>query len=333
MRKVLHVGPCNAPGGMATVMKTLAEHPPDGWEAELLATYSSGGVWSKWKAYRSARRWLKRRLSKPSSVDVVHFHVASGWSWHRKARLVQQAHRHSMTVIIHLHSGALASYLDSHPRHQARFHRLTRPASTVTVVLNHYWKDRFTPHAKTVDVVPNPMPANVNTQHEGREDEHLLLLGRPDPIKGHDFAVDLVSVLRQTRPQLRLSMTGVERVDADGVEALGWVSEKEKERLLKTCSALLVPSAYEGQPMVIIEALGSGCPVVASSNVPTPPETVVIAPYGDQAAWVEAVLDVIDRPLSPERLALSVDEHRIEFVQRSWADIYDQVLANRVSDS
>ena len=37
MRKVLHVGPCDTPGGMATVMRTLAEFPPEGWEAELLA--------------------------------------------------------------------------------------------------------------------------------------------------------------------------------------------------------------------------------------------------------------------------------------------------------
>ena len=56
MRKVLHVGPCNTPGGMATVMHTLAEFPPEGWEAELLASHALGGLWAKWRAYRRARR-------------------------------------------------------------------------------------------------------------------------------------------------------------------------------------------------------------------------------------------------------------------------------------
>ena len=56
MRKVLHVGPCDSPGGMATVMQTLAEHPPEGWEAELLSSHVQGGLWSKWRAYRRARK-------------------------------------------------------------------------------------------------------------------------------------------------------------------------------------------------------------------------------------------------------------------------------------
>ena len=51
MRKVLHVGPCNTPGGMATVMQTLAEHPPEGWEANLLPSHAPGGPLAKWRAY------------------------------------------------------------------------------------------------------------------------------------------------------------------------------------------------------------------------------------------------------------------------------------------
>ena len=47
MRKVLHVGPCDTPGGMATVMRTLADHSPEGWEAELLPSHAQGGLWAK----------------------------------------------------------------------------------------------------------------------------------------------------------------------------------------------------------------------------------------------------------------------------------------------
>ena len=34
MRKVLHVGPCDTPGGMAKVIEILSENPPEGWAAE-----------------------------------------------------------------------------------------------------------------------------------------------------------------------------------------------------------------------------------------------------------------------------------------------------------
>ena len=71
MRRVLHVGPCNTPGGMATVMTTLADHPPNGWEASLLSSHSEGGILGKWKLI-GARRELNRRCTDASQrPDVV----------------------------------------------------------------------------------------------------------------------------------------------------------------------------------------------------------------------------------------------------------------------
>ena len=40
MRKVLHVGPCNTPGGMAKVIQILSQNPPEGWQAEVLSSHS-----------------------------------------------------------------------------------------------------------------------------------------------------------------------------------------------------------------------------------------------------------------------------------------------------
>ena len=34
MRRVLHVGPCNTPGGMAKVIEILSQNPPNGWVAD-----------------------------------------------------------------------------------------------------------------------------------------------------------------------------------------------------------------------------------------------------------------------------------------------------------
>ena len=59
MRRVLHVGPCDTPGGMATVMHTLAEFPPEGWQADLLASHAPGGLCSKCPAYRISLKELK----------------------------------------------------------------------------------------------------------------------------------------------------------------------------------------------------------------------------------------------------------------------------------
>ena len=76
MPKVLHIGPCESPGGMANVMRILAEHPPEGWDAELLSSHVEGSPWAKWRAYRRARATLAQMLRDDTRrPDIVHLHT------------------------------------------------------------------------------------------------------------------------------------------------------------------------------------------------------------------------------------------------------------------
>ena len=145
MRRVLHVGPCNTPGGMATVMTTLADHPPDGWEASLLASHSEGGILGKWAAYRRARRELNRRCTDASQrPDVVHVHVASDWSWRRKARLIAVARRHGVPVVVHLHSGRFEAWLEAGgPRRSGVVKKALNSPRVEGVVLSEAWRARL----------------------------------------------------------------------------------------------------------------------------------------------------------------------------------------------
>ncbi|MGB1866195.1 MAG: hypothetical protein ACPHQC_08130, partial [Poseidonia sp.] len=96
---------------MATVMHTLAEFPPEGWQADLLASHAPGGLWAKWRAYRSALKELKRRCQSESErPDIIHVHTAADWSWKRKARLIAQIPV-GMSVVIHVHSGKFNTWL------------------------------------------------------------------------------------------------------------------------------------------------------------------------------------------------------------------------------
>ncbi|DAC32446.1 MAG TPA: hypothetical protein D7I05_08070, partial [Candidatus Poseidoniales archaeon] len=84
MPHVIHVGPCESPGGIRTVMRTLAKHPPEGWTASLLPSHANrtlGMMFAAWKAARALRA-----LPSDASI-VVHLHAASDWSLWRKLRL------------------------------------------------------------------------------------------------------------------------------------------------------------------------------------------------------------------------------------------------------
>ncbi len=144
MRKVLHVGPCDTPGGMATVMHMLADHPPEGWEAELLASHAPGGLWAKWRAYRRARRELKRRCSDANlRPDVVHVHTAADWSWRRKARLIGCVPA-GTGVVIHIHSGKFDAWLgEPSSNNSASFRKTVQQSEATVVVLSRAWGRRL----------------------------------------------------------------------------------------------------------------------------------------------------------------------------------------------
>ena len=150
---------------------------------------------------------------------------------------------------------------------------------TQGVVLSKAWKDRLAPTVGAVQVVENPLVPLPEINHVRREQHHLLLLARKDPIKGHGFAVEVAKELRKTFPELRLTMTGESHSEHAWVDAKGWVSQDEKASLIARSSLLLLPSAFEGQPVAALEALSGGLPVCVSDRVVGLPDTVKQAPW------------------------------------------------------
>ena len=142
MPKVLHIGPCDSPGGMANVMRILAEHPPEGWEAELLSSHVVGSPWAKWRAYRKARSTLIRMLNDPTQrPDVVHLHTAADWSWWRKRRFALLGHAAGCKIVVHIHSGKFDQWLGPSSSKKSKLMRAdigTVQASTV--VLSEHWR-------------------------------------------------------------------------------------------------------------------------------------------------------------------------------------------------
>ena len=257
MPKVLHIGPCETPGGMANVMRILAEHPPEGWQAELLSSHVSGSPWAKWRAYRKARKTLIQMLNNEAErPDIVHLHTAADWSWWRKRRFAQLAHEAGVPNIVHIHSGQFDAWLNSSVGKMKNFQKDVSAFSSQIVVLSESWKHILEDIIATTTVIQNPLNPELEINVKKiRDPNKILFLGRNDPIKGGEFAQELVKILRQSNSDLFLAMSGVETSAYPWVHPLGWVSESEKREHLSNASILLVPSKFEGQPMVVLEAL------------------------------------------------------------------------------
>ena len=156
-----------------------------------------------------------------------------------------------------------------------------------------------------------------------RDAHHLLLMGRNDVVKGHEFAVQVANGLVDEFPNLKLTMTGVGHSNQTWIDARGWVNENEKKKLLQTASILLVPSAFEGQPLVVLESLACGLPVIVSDQVLTGVLPVEKIRYQDIEAWQNAIRNAFNSPNKNKvHLEESVADYRIKQVSHEWSELY-----------
>lgn len=309
MPAVLHVGPSETPGGMATVIHLLSDNPPDGWQSSILNSHSRKGVIGKLIAWRRAKKYLKEEATK---FAVIHLHSASDWSFRRKCSLAKIAQAKGIPCIMHIHSGGFEKW--SSGRNLSK-----KIGKSHLVYLTKDMADSLRGNLGEGAVIQNPViiPDSIA---RARDSTNILLLGRKDDVKGHDFAIDIVRKLRSENPSYSLDMTGITHRE-EGIIGHGWVDEEKKERLLTQAGILLAPSQFEGQPMVILEACARELPVIASEI--STPEGVTRVPLGDIEAWKEAILSgggVGD-----------VSQNDIDVVRELWKEFYSSIAANNAS--
>jgi glycosyltransferase involved in cell wall biosynthesis len=163
--------------------------------------------------------------------------------------------------------------------------------------------------------------------------EAIVYVGRLDLAKGLGELVSAVSSLRDRRPRLRCYVVGDGPARQQLVEAIAAQKATERIALMPSCSTeevatwmaaadlITLPSYREGCPNVVIEALASGRPVVAT-RVGGIPELMDdtsgrLVPASDADALATALDQVLAQPWSAEAIA---GRHN-----RSWSDVSDDV--------
>jgi phosphatidylinositol alpha-mannosyltransferase len=167
------------------------------------------------------------------------------------------------------------------------------------------------------EVIPNGVALPERAEPAGRQDR-IVFVGRHEPRKG----------LQVLPLQVRLLLTRL-RVSEDGIDALGFVSERERTEELLAAKAFVAPSlGGESFGMVLTEAFACATPVVASDipgyrDVMTP-ETGVLVPPDDPRVLADAVAGLLAD--EPRRMRLAQGARRRARAY-SWDDIGRRLLA------
>ena len=163
-------------------------------------------------------------------------------------------------------------------------------------------------------VVPAPPAAAPSAEAVGRARAGLGAPGRPivlaagrlAPQKGFDVLIEAVITLRHRDPPpllviagdgpLAARLAGHARRAGGDVRLLG--PRPDIPALLAAADVVAVPSRWEGQPLIVQEALRAGRPLVASRVGGIPPLTgddaAMLVPPDDPGALASAIAAVLD---------------------------------------
>jgi glycosyltransferase involved in cell wall biosynthesis len=187
-------------------------------------------------------------------------------------------------------------------------------------------------------VVPNPVDTALFHPGERRSgDLRLLNVAALAEKKRHADLLEAVALLRARGLPVTLDIVGdgelageLAACAGEGVRLLGARPPAAVAELMRAADLFVLPSRFENLPVVLLEALASGLPVVATA-VGGVPEIVddaagrLVAP-DDPAALADAIADVAARTFDPAALAGRVRErYSLEAVGATWDEIYAEL--------
>lgn len=195
-------------------------------------------------------------LTRSNAINIGTFHAAM--SERRTSKTVEK--------VITPYTKSILSYLDI--------------LTAVSPVATNYAKSLTN---RKIHIIPN----GINTAKYKKSDEHthqmkktktILYVGRLEKRKALKYLIEAFGLINQIHKQYKLEIAGegpdkekiqelIKERGITNVNFLGHITEDEKIKLLQTADVFCSPAYYgESFGIVLLEAMASGCVVVAGSN-------------------------------------------------------------------
>ncbi len=207
--------------------------------------------------------------------DVVHIHNIGPGMFAPLLRLV------GLPVVLTYHSPNYEHAKWSAPARWLlrQCERISLSSSNRVIFVNKYQMEKcgaldksvFIPNG--IDTVSRSTSTSFLDKHAIRQGEYLLAVGRLTPEKGLEYLVEAANRLPQVQQVVIAGASDhdsayrelLERLDVNNkVIFTGFTSGEDLRQLYSHARALVLPSVNEGFPMVLLEAMAYGLPILCS---------------------------------------------------------------------
>jgi glycosyltransferase involved in cell wall biosynthesis len=345
-------------GGMGTVTRLIAtslEESEDCYEPFVVDTGGAGPILNAPVRFISAIFALLRlRLIRRASI--VHIQVSERGSFLRKGLLLLLARLIGMKMILHHHGAELVPFFtDSNAIMRWWVSYISRSA-TLNIVLGQRSRDFV---VDQIGVAPNkivvlynavrnpPAPQGIGAKLDAPP--LLLMMAHLIPRKGVGEFLQALAQLRRRGVNFKAVLAGGGEIQRYQREAsslqisdlcsfTGWLSPGDAQKLLASADVLLLPSFEEGLPMVILEALSLGKPVITTpvGSIPEVLEdkrTCLFVEPGNVDQLTDAIVRIIDdqalrTTLSNEGRSLFLKKFELNNYMKALIALYSQLRSN-----
>lgn len=352
-RRILLVGPLPPPThGVAVLTRTLLESAlADRFDLIHLDTADRRGVanigrldaGNVWLAGLHGARFIALLVGQ--RIHMVYLPLSKNTlGFLRDSLFLLPTLARGTRVVVHFHGSGFDEFVRSAPAAVRALVRLLLSRTTMAIVLGEALKPMLrgmVPESR-IAVVPNGVPdVRGGVPYPPSEDGtmHILFLGNLLPSKGYVELLAAVQALLDDGQAVSVTFAGsvvdhdihrralaTVRYGEDRIRFTGPVDSDTKVRLLRQADVLALPSEDEAQPLVILEAMAAGLPVVSTRRGAIP-ETVVDGTTGvlidrpDPVAMGGVLRDLALRPEYRAALGSAARERYVAcYTVEHWAD-------------